>query len=100
MNKKKKIHLEKNSIACSVLPANAILPSAIKIIFWNKSKIAELGWWIVQRTVLPLPAIDVNCDIRKLAECASRPVVGSSKNKIFGSVKSYKKKINIKYILN
>lgn len=86
--------MAKNDNASSRDPENAIRPSATKIILWNASKIAELGWWIVHKTVRPRIANDFNCDINTLAEFESCPVVGSSRNKIFGSDKSYKEKKN------
>lgn len=87
-----KMYLEKNRIACAPVPANATLPPANRIIRWKLSKMAELGWCIVHRIVRPLDAKDFMCDTRTLAECASCPVVGSSRNSISGSVSSWKER--------
>ena len=90
MSERWNVYLEKNCIACVLVPANATLPSAKKIIRWKLSKIVELGWCIVHKTVWLRNAKEIMCDTRILAECASNPVVGSSRNSISGSVNSWK----------
>lgn len=82
------------------VPANATLPPAKRIIRWKLSKMTELGWCMVHKIMRFLDAKDIMCETRTPAECASCPVVGSSRNSTSGSVNSCRGEILYKIRLD
>mmetsp|Transcript_2661 Transcript_2661/g.9810 ORF Transcript_2661/g.9810 Transcript_2661/m.9810 type:complete len:206 (+) Transcript_2661:1584-2201(+) len=52
----------------------------------KRSKMAALGWWMVQRTVLPSSARTLTASMTSSAIAESSPEVGSSKNRHCGSL--------------
>lgn len=92
-------YLAKNSTAWSIRPENATRPSAINIIRSKELNMSELGWCMVHNTVRPFAANDFNWEITQFAEWESCPVVGSSKNNIFGSVNNWEKSVIKKNII-
>lgn len=78
----------KKESACSIVPWKAILPLANSTTWWNSSKTPEAGWCTEHTTSLPPMANFLRRDTTAAAAQLSRPVVGSSQNRIGGSFRS------------
>lgn len=88
LNAKSNTHDAKKISACSMVPWKAILPLASSTTWWNSSKTPEAGWCTEQTTSLPPIASFRRRDTTAAAAQLSRPVVGSSQNKMGGSLRS------------
>lgn len=79
-------YLAKKSIACAGEPINATRPADNSSTWWNMANSWLDGWWMVHMTVVPRLASNCNVRTSCWAPYESRPVVGSSQNKIVGCV--------------
>ncbi len=79
--------LSKKAWALSWSPMYASLPSVRKQTLSNISKISLDGWWMVQMIVLPFLARSFMLSTIDMAIKESRPLVGSSQNRIEGLVR-------------
>mmetsp|Transcript_27525 Transcript_27525/g.69469 ORF Transcript_27525/g.69469 Transcript_27525/m.69469 type:complete len:98 (-) Transcript_27525:816-1109(-) len=65
-----------------------ILPWASSMRLSNMLKMSELGWWMVATTVLPADARLLRVWTTLNAVYVSKPLVGSSRKRMLGSVMS------------